>query len=161
MGVPLVFRQARVWSSGSAKHSVVEIGHEIIFYCHSLPTADCTVVSYCWKGVYLVLVNCLGNLPSVDRLTDSSPCVPQVPGYLKTHIIIIITLNTSALNRVRVRETFSPKLPPRLSPVVPEEHMLRLPNMLSSWNNDIIISVHLQDLAYRKIPKIRTPKKLL
>ena len=53
----------------------------------SLPTADSSraVVSHWQKGVHLVLVNRLGRLPrnSVVRLTDGSPYVPQVPGFLK------------------------------------------------------------------------------
>ena len=49
-------------------HSFVEIGHEINFYGHSLPSTDSRNTKEC----ALVLVNCLGGLPrnSVDRLTD-------------------------------------------------------------------------------------------
>ena len=41
--------------------------------------------------VHFVPANHLGSLPmnSVVRLTDGSPYVPQVPGYLKTNIIIM------------------------------------------------------------------------
>ena len=49
-------------------HSFMEIGHEINFYGHSLPSTDSRNAKEC----ALVLVNCLGGLPrnSVDRLTD-------------------------------------------------------------------------------------------
>ena len=57
------------------QHSSVEIGHEIISTAIlSLPLIQegQLFVSYWRKNVHLVLVNCLGGLPSnsVDRLTD-------------------------------------------------------------------------------------------
>ena len=83
---------SRVRSSGPAKY-FVEIGHEIV--CQLL-----AVVCYWRNDVFLVLVNRLKNLPreSVVRLTDGSPYMPQMPGYLKTHIIIItiIIINLSS-----------------------------------------------------------------
>ena len=59
------------------------------FYSHSIPYTDSrrAVVSYWWKYMHLVLVNCLGglNLPrkSVSRLTDSSPVCLGCPATLK------------------------------------------------------------------------------
>ena len=50
------------------QHSFMEIGHEIIFYGHSLPTADSrrAVVRYWWKDVHLLLVKRLGlSLPRI------------------------------------------------------------------------------------------------
>ena len=79
------------------QHSYVEIGHEIISTAIlSLPLIQ---VSYWRKDVHLILVNRLGSLSrnSVVWLTDGSPYVPQVPGYLIIIVIIIIILYTSFL----------------------------------------------------------------
>ena len=49
------------------------------------------------ETIWAVLVIHLGNLSrnSADRLTDCSPYVHRMPGYLKTHIIIITNKNVS------------------------------------------------------------------
>ena len=56
------------------QHSFVEICSWKHSYGHSLPSTNSrrAVVSYWWKNVHNVLVNCLGGLPrnSVDRLTN-------------------------------------------------------------------------------------------
>ena len=72
----------------------VEIWSWNNFCGHSLPSTDSSgaVVTYWWKYGHLVRVNRLGSLPrnGVARLTDGGSYVPQMPGYLKTHIIIIM-----------------------------------------------------------------------
>ena len=59
----------------------MEIGPDINSMAILSPSADSrmAVVSYWWKNVHKVLINCLGGLPrnSVDRLTD------HIRNYLK------------------------------------------------------------------------------
>ena len=51
----------------------------------------------------------MDKLTDGSHITDGSPYVPQVPIYLKTHIIIIIYLyNTSVLNFTIVCQNRSP-----------------------------------------------------
>ena len=69
----LACKRPRVQSPRSA-HSFVESWSWKHFYGHSPSSADSkrAVVSYWWKNVHLVLLNCLGGLPrnSVARLND-------------------------------------------------------------------------------------------
>ena len=77
MRVHLACRRSRI-HSWAQQNPFVEIGREIIsmliFYGHSLPSADSSraVVSYRQKDGHLALVNCLGSLfrNSVVRLTE-------------------------------------------------------------------------------------------
>ena len=91
MNLRLVVRRSWIRSSGLA-HSFVETGHVII----SMAILSLLLIQV-GLGLHLALVNRLVSLPrNMVRLTDGTPYVPQLPGYLKTHIIIIIEMRIIA-----------------------------------------------------------------
>ena len=60
--IRLVFRRLRVRSSSPAKHSFMEIGHEVISTAILSADSSRAVVSYWRKDMHLILANCLGSL---------------------------------------------------------------------------------------------------